>query len=123
MKKFLTYFFVTLGVIFFTLLCGLAYVWFADPFELRPLISVLRTNNSAPTSVVENPEESTHQFLSPTQEAALKSVGINPSSLPNTITPLMEDCFIAILGESRVMEIKSGDTPTATEFFTTRSCY
>lgn len=124
MKKILTYFFVTLGVIFFVLICGVAYVWFADPFNIRPLIDTITAdapaetgNNTSEDSVDKNPA------LSPTQEQALESIGIDPASLPSEITPEMESCFVEKLGSARVAEIKEGDSPTPIEVVKTKSCY
>ena len=130
MKQILTYFFVTLGVIFFVLLCALAYLWFADPLEIRPLIATLssapevQVRDAAPiVSKVPVATDDAHPLLSDTQEAALEAIGINPENLPKEITPAMELCFVDTLGEVRVNEIKAGDAPTAIEVFTTRTCY
>ena len=121
MKKLLTYFFCTLGVIFFLLLCVGSYIWFADPFEVRPLISAFTSSEIAPP-VVGAPAVDKNPALSPTQESALENIGIDPASIPSTITPDQEACFITKLGSARVAEIKAGDTPSAAEFFTARSC-
>ncbi len=123
-KKILTYFFMTLGVIFFIILCGLAYIWFADPFNIRPLIATLTSDT--PTSVSTTSGGSTvdkNPALSAQQEEALESIGINPENLPTSITPEMQACFTEKLGAARVAEIVAGDTPSATEVFTTRECY
>jgi len=61
--------------------------------------------------------------LSPEQESALRAIGINPESLPSTLTPEMEACFVATLGSARVAEIKGGVSPTPQEVFASRSCY
>ncbi len=121
MKKFLTYFFVTLGVLFFIIICAGAYIWFADPFEIRPFISVMMGRET--TGVIEASLVDKNPALSPAQESALEKIGIDPATLPTSITPEMEDCFVSKLGESRVSEIKAGDSPTPTEIFVTRSCY
>jgi hypothetical protein len=129
MKKLLTYFFVTLGIVFFVLLCALTYIWFADPFNIRPMIEMLTADTGAvveidatipasgDTSVDKNPA------LTAEQESALESIGINPANIPSTITPEMETCFITKLGESRVAQIKAGASPSPVEVFTTRDCY
>ena len=125
MMKFLHIFFTVLGVIFFIILCGLMYVWFADPFNIRPLIDSLTSD--VPVSVSEDAGSGTvvdkNPALSDEQEKALESVGINPENLPSSITPEMEACFTAKLGTARVEEIKAGSTPTAVEVFSTRACY
>lgn len=136
MKKFFTYFFTTLGVIFFVLLCVLAYLWFADPFNVRPLIEMMTADSpSAAQTVPASDNETTgetsttpttqdkHPALSAEQESALETIGINPANVPSSITPEMEACFITKLGTTRVAEIKAGATPSASEVFTTRSCY
>ena len=122
MKKFLNIFFVTLGVIFLIQIIVLLYIWFADPFHIRPMIDMLTADTP---QLVESSAGAVdkHPALSAQQEAALESVGINPANLPTTVTPEMESCFTAKLGSARVAEIKAGDTPTATEVFTTRECY
>lgn len=139
MKKFLTYFFTILGVIFFVLLFVLAYLWFADPFEVRPLIEMLTADSPKSEMVDTVPTNSTspdatnpattpvavdkNPALSAQQEEALESIGINPANVPSSITPEMEACFTAKLGAVRVAEIKAGATPSASEVFTSRSCY
>ena len=42
MRRFFSFFFHTLGVIFFLLICAGAYLWFADPFGMRPLLDSLK---------------------------------------------------------------------------------
>lgn len=149
MRTFLTRFFVTLGVVFFLLLCAGAYVWFADPFGVRPLVAFLRstpapsassvathvpnvspatTTTSIPGEVAKVEEHASvktgdaHPALTPAQEQALQSVGIDPTSLPASITPSQEACFTEKLGASRIAEIKAGGVPTAAELFTARTC-
>ena len=143
MKKFFTIFFVTLGVIFFGLLLYAAYFWIADPWGIKPFImnsgvqdraempspentsasksddAVTETGSSTPTSggtVEQNPN------LSTGQENALEAIGIDPGSLPSTITPAQEACFVAKLGAARVAEVQAGATPTAAEFFSAKGC-
>jgi hypothetical protein len=129
MKKLLTYFFCTLGVIFFAMLCTLAYLWFADPFNLRPLItSFIADEPVIPTLVEETtiptaPVQDKNTLLSPVQETALEKIGIDPAKLPSEITPEMKTCFTTKLGATRVAEIVNGDAPSPLEAFQTRDCY
>jgi len=150
MRTFLTRFFVTLGVVFFLLLSAGAYVWFADPFGVRPLVALLRSTSIAhvsstsathapnvpvATTTVSTPEEAptvehaapvtasgTHPALTSAQEQALRSVGVDPASLPARITPSQEACFTEKFGATRVAEIKAGGIPTPAELFTARTC-
>jgi len=125
MKKFLNIFFVILGIIFFIQIIVLAYLWFADPFGVRPFIDMLTADTPAAMESVTSTSGvvDKNPALSSQQEAALESIGVNPANLPTTITPEMETCFAKKLGTTRVAEIKAGDTPTAAEVFTTRECY
>ena len=143
-------FFVVLGVLFLLLIIAGAYVVVADPFGLRPIYNMLRRapatvtsstggsaqetrvekptakSPTAPQNIVPTPTTSVpadpNPLLTPEQEAALSSLGIDPASLPSEITPAMEACFTGILGASRVAEIKAGSDPTPLEFFQVRSC-
>lgn len=122
LKKLLNYFFVTLGIIFFLILLGLAYLWFADPFGVRPLIATFTNPTTEPQTEQTNTTDK-HPTLSEEQEQALESIGVNPEALPSTITPEMEACFTALLGEARVAEIKGGASPSPLEVLKTKECY
>ena len=127
--KILNYFFVGLGVIFFAILLLTSYIFIADPFNLRPLWEMMRasempalpgTTTDATESAV--PAPAANPTLSPAQTQALEAVGLDPASVPSSITPEQEACFVAALGAARVAEIKAGDTPTPQEFFAARHC-
>ena len=120
MKTFLVRFFATLGVMFFLLLCAGAYVWFSDSSGVRTLVSVLR--GDVADVVYEEDGVDAHPALNEQQEAALETVGINPATLPQTISPAQEACFTEALGAARVDAIKAGDMPTATEIVAARGC-
>lgn len=119
MIKIITGFFTALGVLFFVLILIGAYVFIADPLKLKPIF-LDSAKEGAPEATVENSDA--HPLLSPTQEKALQAVGISPASLPSSITPEQETCFVEMLGKTRVEEIKAGDLPTVTEFLTSKSC-
>lgn len=127
MKKFLTIFFVTLGVIFFGILCLVAYLWFADPFGLRPLFTSTAGMAEVVSETVE-PEEPTatsvdkNPNLTPAQEDALTLIGIDPAGLPSEVSQDQYSCFVRVLGEARVLEIKAGEAPTPIEIFKAKEC-
>lgn len=134
MKKVLTIFFVTLGIIFFLLLLAGAYLYVVDPLNLKPLLfganppagqSVGTQTPAADSDTSSEPaaeQSETGSALSPEQQAALETVGINPDSLPSEISPEQEACFTTILGAERVAQIQAGDVPTMSEFYQARSC-
>ncbi len=151
MVRIIQWFLMTLGFIFFVLLIGLVYVFVVDPFELRPLFSgganqlvsqdveslessgVVeaeggddQSNQSATAAALETSTDTTHEpagpALSPAQRSALELVGIDPETLPRTITPEQEQCFVAVIGATRVDAIKAGDAPTPLEIFAGRRC-
>ncbi|PIY92999.1 MAG: hypothetical protein CO030_01570 [Candidatus Magasanikbacteria bacterium CG_4_9_14_0_2_um_filter_42_11] len=109
MKRFLNIFFVTLGVIFFLLILAGIYFYVADPLELKPLFGQIFGEETASTteeSATPTGTTDKHPLLSASQEQALEKVGINPATLPTTITPAMEQCFYEKLGATRATEMK-----------------
>lgn len=117
MKKILNIFFVALGVIFLLLIIFL--------FAFSPInpLSLFRHTDSSTTEVTNNSSQDKNPLLTPTQEKTVESLGINPASLPATITPAMESCFTSKLGAARVQEIKNGSSPTASDYYTAKSCF
>ncbi len=133
MRTFLQRFFQILGVIFFLLLIGGAYLVIADPFEIRALFSMPIVQKPAlqnedatkaeSTATVQTSEEpNAHPYLSESQETVLEKVGIDPSQLPVTLTPAQRQCFVSMFGDARVLEIVNGATPTALEVWKGREC-
>lgn len=124
MKKFLTWIFLVLGVIFFVLILVGAYVYIADPLGFRQTIETSAVQIGVGNS--EGGSDSTasdkNPALSATQEKALETFGIDPAAVPSSITPEQEACFIGILGEARVAEIKAGGIPTPAEYYRAKAC-
>lgn len=131
--KWIYRFFVVLGVIFFLILIGLGYFIIADPLHIRPILMSLYNSEgveeSSDTNTVNgsvqagsNVSEVDSGVMSDKQEQALQAVGISPESVPAQFTPEQIECFIGVLGEERVNDIKAGDTPTAAEFYQAKDC-
>lgn len=143
-KKILTWFFVTLGVIFFALLLLAAYLWATDPWGIKPFImkdttamptkatitpgadssaagEVVPVAGSSSGTAVSDPTDK-HPNLTTSQEDALELIGVDPGVLPSEITPLQEACFITKLGAERVVAIKAGATPEVLEIFKAKEC-
>jgi len=127
MKRFFHAFFQVLGVIFFLFICVGVYLWIADPFKIRPLLDgVLSDVGTVTTTAREGVSDTVivdkNPVLNAAQERALEVVGIDPAKVPTTITPEQEKCFTEKLGEKRVVEIKAGGAPSASEVFKAREC-
>jgi len=123
---------MTLGVIFFLLIASGAYLYVADPFELKPLINTFMGKPAGETAdtgaqdgtadISADAVPDKHPLLTEEQEKAAESLGIDPAALPSTITPAMEECFYDTLGAQRADEIRAGAEPTALDYFKARSC-
>ena len=122
--KMLNIFFVALGIIFFLLIAGAGCVWWANPYGMfSPGVSPTSVMNMMTgktnvkiDSVDKNP------LLNEQQEAQLEGLGIDPATLPSQITPAMEACFTAKLGQERTNQIIQGSAPTPIDFFKAQSC-
>lgn len=131
MKQILTHLFVALGVIF--LICIIFCIVFIikDPYNLKPIIfgsssaratyssrNLDNTNTTSDDASTVNGEF----YLSDQQKQALTSFGIDPTAVPSTINLEQENCFVSLLGEARVDEIKNGAVPNAMEFIKAKAC-
>lgn len=126
MKKFLNIFFVILGIIFFIIILFLSYVYFTDTLGIKTLISGEDiTTEEVKVNIATSNDTQTqdkNSLLNSSQEKTLESIGVNPSKLPNEITPEMQACFETKLGENRAEEIAEGDEPTIVDFLKAQSC-
>ncbi len=142
LKKIITWFFLSLGVIFFGLILLAAYLWFADPWGIKPFIMQDRVDSAqsnrvvpvvtditpgevstkSTTSAAVNDVNDKHPALTSGQEDALELIGVDPSVLPNEITAEQEACFATKLGAERVAAIKAGATPEVLEIFKAKEC-
>ncbi|MBU2566924.1 hypothetical protein KKG46_05210 [Patescibacteria group bacterium] len=77
------------------------------------------------SALINPPTESTgydHPLLTPQQEALLQSAGIDPATIPTTITPAQQQCAINALGEKRAMELVGGATPNINDITQAKHC-
>jgi hypothetical protein len=75
------------------------------------------------TDVVSTTKAAVSDFtLSQAQKDALLNLGIPPEAVPTVISAEQEQCFIQVLGEERVKEIKAGAIPGTFEFIKAQSC-
>lgn len=130
MNKFISGSLMALGVLFIiVLLIGLGfYVSMSMKSEAVPFSTSVpkqtQTQNSDTndTASTPSPAVNTPFVLSAAQRQALSTFGIDPNTVPSSITPAQEACFTAKLGSERVSEIKSGATPSAMDFFKVKAC-
>ena len=118
--KILNIFFMLLGIIFLILI---TYLWIVDPFKIKPEGLTIRTLYSAITGnkvAIDNVDK--NPLLTEEQEALLESIGVNPSTLPQEITPALQACFVTNLGDERIAQIINGSSPTTTDYFKASSC-
>ncbi|OGH87001.1 MAG: hypothetical protein A2206_00370 [Candidatus Magasanikbacteria bacterium RIFOXYA1_FULL_40_8] len=119
--KILNYFFTVLGVIFFLIIMLGVYLFVADPFNLRPMLSSFNLSPSGITTEASKTGDK-NPLLNSDQEKMLESIGVNPETLPSELTPEMEKCLIEKVGAQRADEIVKGDKPTAIDLFKASAC-
>ncbi len=116
-----------MGIIFTIVIIITLYLLITDPFNLKSFlpqgvspISIIKTVTGNNTVSIDNIDK--NPLLTEQQEAQLESFGIDPATLPTSITPEMKKCFETTLSEKRVNEIIAGDQPTVTDLLGARSC-
>lgn len=81
-----------------------------------------RTESASETGTPNDRAAASGFTLSAAQVEALVSLGVDPESVPDSISAEQETCFVATLGEERVAEIKGGAVPGGLEFMRAQSC-
>lgn len=120
MKKFFKIVFIILGSIFLFLIVAGAYLYFSG--TLAGLGLFVNYAEYDDTQNLPTKAEDENPALSDTQEKALRAIGIDPATVPSTITPEQEACFVEKFGQVRVDEIIAGDSPTPYELLKGKSC-
>jgi hypothetical protein len=105
-----------LGVIFLIIILLIVAFIVVKPYGIDTIkiISALFTKDSVSTY--------DHPYLTTQQESILESIGIDTKKVPTEITPALQECATAILGQARVDEIILGSTPTIDEVLKIKSC-
>ena len=112
-------------LLFFLFIVGAGCIWWANPFGMfssgsAPTVFMkMMTGNTAPAKI-DNVDK--NPLLNEQQEAQLEGLGIDPAALPSQITPAMEACFTAKLGQERTNQIIQGSAPTPIDFLKAQSC-
>lgn len=118
-------FLMAMGALFLVILGLLAYLWFADPFGLKPLLTgadkkIERTVGGDTQAT--GTETDLNPLLTAGQEAVLESLGVDVETLPTEIDAETERCLRDAVGEKRAAEIEGGDAPTVMELFKAKKC-
>lgn len=101
------------------------YVWKYNPMNMKAYLIAGFLSAGQTAEVNKDSEDGVkvdNPLLSADQESMLEKAGISVESLPTSISPELEDCFIEKLGEDRVKEIKAGDVPGPIELFRAKGC-
>jgi len=142
MKIFLKILQVTLivfGALFIVEVIFIAWLWFADPLGIRPML--FETSESpAPTAQLESspngstpppatapapspaPAPDSKFNVTPEQQATAESMGFDLETLVSDLTPEQEDCLRTAVGETRAAEIEAGAMPSAFEILKAQRC-
>lgn len=108
----ITKIFAAIGMIatglFILIALVVAYVWFADPLEIRPFIQEISSGNDGSTPAEE--------------EALLESLGVQKKDIPTELTRELETCGRETLGDERVDELLGGAEPTINDVIKARTC-
>ncbi|PIR66791.1 MAG: hypothetical protein COU51_02140 [Parcubacteria group bacterium CG10_big_fil_rev_8_21_14_0_10_36_14] len=105
------------GTILLLVVILFAYLWIKNPFGIKDTLFKSSAEKIGSTSQTYD-----HPGLTDSQESLLRSVGIDPAKLPEKLTPELESCFIAKLGEKRVNEIKAGSEIGPLDLLKANSC-
>lgn len=110
---------------------GGIYFYVADPFHIKALFAPApassatqnRANTPQPASNSVQPKTAPAEIqLTPQQQTAANSLGINPSSISSFLTPATEQCAVTALGQDRVNQIKAGATPSPVDLVKAGHC-
>ncbi len=88
----------------------------------NPSSNLVKSPLVATSTAISTSTPDRNPLLSEKQEDLLIKAGVDPSTLPKSITPEMESCFVSKLGASRVNAIKNGETPTLEEIIVAKVC-
>lgn len=115
---------VALGIVLLILFVIFTYLVMTNTYGLNDMIF----GTSAPAEAGNNEDASNGTngdrgfTLSGEQKQALGNMGIDPATVPTSVSAEQEGCFISVLGEARVTEIRNGAVPSAVEFAKARAC-
>ncbi|MFH1667510.1 MAG: hypothetical protein ABH884_00595 [Candidatus Komeilibacteria bacterium] len=120
MKKFFKGLLICFGILFIIEIIAIAYLWFADPFDLRKYLEFGATLAMPSVTSTQN-DTGSNSVMNSAQEAALDSFGIDASVVQN-IDAATQKCLTDAVGQARAKEIIDGAAPNAVDFFKAKDC-
>lgn len=124
MNKFTSTLLTTLGsVLLVLILVGAGFYIATTRSNNVSTYKIESINTDTATGTASNIEAGSVPFsLSGSQKQALVTFGIDPNTIPSSITVEQEACLIANLGSARFIEIKNGVVPNGVDFLKAKSC-
>lgn len=119
MKFFFHHLFLALGIVFLVLLVIGGYFFATDSYGVR---SQVLGSNAPDVSRTEEKTTAEGFTLSDDQKRAIEAMGIDSNSVPTSVSGEQESCFIGVLGQARVDEIKNGAVPSMSEYVRAKAC-
>ena len=134
-KNFFANFFMVLGILFAIIIALLIILFITDPYNLKPMFfgtggttqttprpqAPTPTSTTTSTAGTETAVDTTFTLSGP-QKQALIELGIDPNSVPETVSAEQVLCFEGKLGAPRVAEIRAGSVPSTFELIKVKSC-
>jgi hypothetical protein len=117
--------FAVIGIL---VIAAAAYLWFVDPFHLKPVLFPKAAPANVPVVSDNTPPRSPARSTSPApqlnaqQAAAAASLGVDPNAVAGLLTPATEACAVAAIGQARVDQIKAGAAPSAVDLLQAGNC-
>jgi hypothetical protein len=118
-------FFIALGVIFVLILIIVVsfviYFLIKKPYgiDLLKLPAVIKQEQGVTTT---GESVYDHPLLDTEQEIFLENLGVDLETVPTEITQEQENCAVEALGAERVEELKSGGTPSISDYIKGKHC-
>lgn len=84
------------------------------------------TQNALPSDafqITEDRVDGTNLNLSSAHKKTLETFGVDPASIPTSISASQEECLVAKFGRARVDQVLAGASPSTAEIIKGKSCF
>lgn len=93
-----------------------------EPTSTSPALGAMSNDNLSDADQPKTESAIVEFNLTAEQRQALINLGIPETSIPTSVSYEQEQCFVSVLGEARVAEIKAGAVPGPIEFLRAKAC-